>query len=359
MVKTTAALFRVGPAQRAVTTALTLALAVGGASAQTADGGQPTAVVIEVENGTTRGEGRGDEVRVELLGAVRQEVASGGSFTGTTTLADVPIVPDRDYLITVRYDEVDYFLKAAGSALAREPQLVYVFDATTDRDGLAISGMDLIARHQGSTLECEYIVTVTNDGRPQRSVVPAPATLELALPAGASSVEVLDMRGAEAIPAATVAASRGRTGLVVPLAPGRNSIRLNCLVDFTDPVDLPIEANVPITEWDLLAFPASLRVDGRGLEADPSSKASDAFIRYLGRPLGANETFAVTITGGTAVQADQAAQEVFTRPAPADAEPDATAGSAGAGKARYIVPLAIVLIVAWLFMRRRRRSDPK
>ena len=342
----------------ALIASLSLLLATAGAQAQPPDDAEPTDVVITVHNGTTRSDGRADEVRVELLGAVRREVASSGTFTGETTLSDVPISPTRDYLITVRYAGVDYYAKARGSKLQREPVQVYVFDTSTDREALTITGMDVIARRQGSTLKLEYIVTIENESRPQVSIVPAPATLELTLATGASGVEAIDMRGAEATPAATVTAGRGRAGLVVPFAPGRNSIRLWYLIPLTGEVVVPIGANVTIQSWDLLAFPASLQVWGRGLEADPSSSASDAFIRYLGLPLAANESFDVSVASSAVAQADQEAEEIFTQPASGEAEqPDAAQDSGSGGRAAIVVPLAVVLVVALIVSRRRRRSD--
>jgi hypothetical protein len=342
----------------ALAASLCLLLATAGARAQLPDDAEPTDVVITVHNGTTRSDGRGDMVVVELLGAVRREVASGGTFTGETTLSNVPISPSRDYLTTVRYAGVDYYAKARGSELQRGPVQVYVFDTSTDREALTITGMDVIARRQGSTLKLEYIVTIENESRPQVSIVPAPATLEIVLPADASGIEAIDMRGAEATAAATVTAGRGRAGLVVPFAPGRNSIRLSYLIPMTGEVVVPIGANVTVQSWDLLAFPASLQVWGRGLEADPSSSASDAYIRYLGSPLAANQSFDVSINSSAVAQGDQETEEIFTQPAPGEAEqPDAAQDSGSGGRAAVIVPLAVVLVVALIVSRRRRRRD--
>ncbi len=75
-----------------------------------------------------------------------------------------------------------------------------VFDTTTDRSAVHITGMTVIARHEESLLRLEVLLQVQNDTRPQATVVGTPGSFGLALPAALTDVAAEYHRGPAAHP---------------------------------------------------------------------------------------------------------------------------------------------------------------
>jgi hypothetical protein len=321
--------------------------------AQQLPAAEPTAVTVEVSNGTTGRPGAADRVVLQELTSVRQILARAENVTGTVNLPTAPVHPNREYLVTVYRDGVPYFARASGFDLQQEPVEVYVFDATESLTGVAIEGMNLVVRRQGSLFDLEYLLTVTNENRPQKTVRPAPHTIELAWPAAASNLRVELTRGPEPEELA-VEARGGRIHLPAPLPPGSSRLRLTADLPLADETEIPVGANLPVRSWSVLTMPPTLRVLGRGLE--PAESDFDDVARTVGPPLTADQEYRLILAVGAEAEA---ATELFADSPPAEevgatTEETAEAETGGLSATAIVVPLAVIVLALYLWQRKRR-----
>jgi hypothetical protein len=317
---------------------------------------EPTAVTVELINGTTGEPGAAERITLQELTAQRQVLASAEGVDGTATLPTAPVHRLRDYLVIAYRSGVHYYAKASGYDLQRRAIKVYVFDATDSLAGLAIEGLNLVIRRQGALFDLEYLITVTNETRPQATVRPSPHTVELVLPSAATNVRAELTRGPEP-EELEIASSGGRHRLPAPLPPGRSQLRLTADLPFASEIEFPLTSNLPVRSWSLLTLPPTLDVRGVGLEPVADTGTGD-FARIVGPALDAGQEYRFVLAVRAAAEA---ATEIFTETAPAEAATGAAAEEEAAREdnvpiAAIVVPLAVLVLVLYLWHRRRRTA---
>lgn len=345
------------PTMRTLLTILSLslglgALPAGGPAWAQSTSGSPHDLSFEVINATTGGPGRIERLQLEYSFGILQPVLdvepSGSSFI----LPEVPIKERGRYVLTAWAHGVPYYWSLKGRELLDGPVRLPVFDLIEGLDDVAIAGLDLIMRKTESLLEAEYMLQVENRARPQATVLGG-AALELAVPAGAESATLSYGQGPEP-QTLTLAVSGGRTRLEVPLTSGRNPMRLQVRVPFTEGLEMPVGANVPIEGWSLMATPATLDIRGFGLESTGAA-GGGSHLRFRGPPLAAGEDHRFRIH--TLDQAVGAEEDLFTKEAsPATEEessPDETTEEDNGFPFVVLTPIFVVILA--LVARKRRR----
>ncbi|PID80962.1 hypothetical protein CSB20_04815 [bacterium DOLZORAL124_64_63] len=333
------------------TLAITLLLTATMAGGQSASG-SPRDLTFEIVNATDQAPGRVERLQLEYQLGVLQPVfdiePDGHRFT-------VPAVPVKDrghYVVTAWHQGVPYYRSLRGRELLAGPVKLHVFDVITSLDQVAVSGLDLVMRQAGSLLDAEYMLQVENRARPQATVIPDPP-LELTLPAAARSATLSYGNGPKPLTRALDIVS-GKARLDIPLTTGRNALRVKVQLEFTEGMELPVGAGVPIEAWGLLATPANLAIQGFGLET-AGSQGGGSHLRFTGSPLDAGEDYRFRLSTTSASAGQE--EDLFTQPAaPSEAPPAQDNRETDGGKGfLFVLPaLILVAILAFVALKRRR-----
>lgn len=326
------------------------------ARAQAVDG-SPADLQFTVRDATTGQPATAERLVIDYVAGRLNTVLDTQPPAASFTTPGVPVKDIGKYVLTLWYQGVPYWWQKRGDELLAGPVQLDVFSATGSLADVALSGVNIVVRQRGATAELEILATVTNDARPQATVLRDGGTFDLPLPPGATAVEATYSRGPEPTPVPiTVAGARAR--LAMPLTPGANSVRLVAVVPWDGTLELDVGSDLPVAAWSLLVAPASVTVDGDGLQA-PDEGSAPGYVRRPGPPLGAGESLVVRLharvpageptdlfTGGPA------GGDTATAASPAGA-PD---GDGGRGLPLPLAALLVLIIIGALVLVRRGRS---
>ncbi|MBE0567456.1 MAG: hypothetical protein IH621_15990 [Krumholzibacteria bacterium] len=311
--------------------------------------GEPADVRFELVNATTGQPGSADRLTVEYI-SERHDIVLDIAPEGSSVLAAaVPLKDIGNYVVTLWKEGVPYHFSRKGHDLATAVQTLHVFDTTTDRTGVRISGLTAVLRRQESLLHVELMLQVLNDTRPQATVVGSPGSFGLDLPTELTDVAAEYHRALDPTPVRAVRTD-GRLELGVPLVSGLNRIRLSGVLPWREGVEVGIGSDRPIDAWSLLVAPDWTEVAALELEPDPDG-APTGHKRFKGPALEAGRTLTVRLGAGGAQPGP--AEDLFAEPAPeAAAEAPAANGKGGSLPLPLLVVVGVILLV--LVLRRRR-----
>lgn len=325
-----------------------LAAAQSKAHAQTSMG-ETVDVRFEFVNATSGEPGTIDRLTVDY-NATRSNLVLDIAPEGSSVLVrDLPVKDVGNYVVTAWKDGVPYYFSRKGRQLIAEVQVLHVFETSTNRADVHITGLTAVVRHEESLLHLELMLQVQNDARPQVTIVGEPGSFGLDLPAELMDIAAEYHRGLEPTPVATTRAD-GRLQLAVPLVSGGNRVRLTGVLPWREGMDLSIGSDRPIDAWGLLVSPDWTQVTGMELEPDPDGSGG-GYKRFVGPALAAGRTISFRLGAGEA--AADTAGELFTTAEPAAAEPVTEAAKKKPGLPLPIL-LSLGVIVLVLVMRRRR-----
>lgn len=315
----------------------------------------PVDVVVRVINGTTRAEGRAESVTLLETGPNRQPLASARDVTGQVVLRRLFLDETGTYLVQAESDGTPYFAQATGHDLAAGPLTIYVFETTTDRAGVTVSELNLHVRRAESDLQLEYLITITNDASPQRTVLPDPTSFELLLPDGAVGAAFEVLSGAAPQKTAAVAGQApGRAALAVPLRSGVTRLRVTTSLPYNGRAHLALAASLPVTQLTLLASPADLRIDGDFTDAGEDTATGCRL--WAGPALEADRELRWTVQGGSSPRIAARSRD-GDRDTAAAARPLAQARRIGMSLAGWLVVIGAFAMVALALLARLRRSN--
>ncbi len=310
---------------------------------QTAD------VVVQVILGPEGRPAVAERVLVREEGAVTTTVAEATDVDGEVVFRDLELFGFRPYLVSAWVDGVDYHQRQRGEVfLGGQPAVVRAFPVTDSREGLRLSGMNLVVRQQAGGFALEYICHLQSSSPPRHTVAASALPLRLTLPAQLTRREVEVEQGPDPRPAELRPAAGGLVGVAAPLKPGAARITIRGFLPATDSVRIPVRFDRPVEQWSLLAWPATLRIGSMDLERD-QEVGNAQFARWRGPALAADQEVMVTI-GATG---EVSSAPVFGEPAAPQQAPPAPA----APERRFpwlTVISAVVLLAAYLLWRRRR-----
>lgn len=318
--------------------------------------GDPVDLRFEVRDATTGQPAVAERIVVDYIAGRLNTILDTNPTAPAFTAAGVPIKDIGQYVITAWYRGVPYWWQKRGADLMAGPVALDVFGTSEARETVTVTGLNVVVRHRETTAEIELLCEVTNDSRPQATVLLPGSTFELQLPAGATGIEATYRRGPEPTPVA-VTVNGTRVSLAMPLTPGANSLRLTARAPWDGTLELPVGSDLPLAAWSLLVAPATVTVEAAGLQA-PDESSAPGFVRRAGPALGAGESLVVRLVSGAQPGAPQ---ELFQEPAPAAAVGDGPGGPAADGKGKGGVPvplavLAVLIIIGGLILLRRGRS---
>ena len=339
----------------AVTRALPALLLLAGlaatqskAHAQTSMG-ETADVRFEFVNATRGEPGTVDRLTIDY-NATRSNLVLDIAPEGSSLLVqDVPVKDVGNYVVTAWKDGVPYYFSRKGRQLMSEVQVLHVFETSTDRADVHITGLTAVVRREESLLHVELMLQVQNDARPQVTVVGEPGSFGLVLPAELTDIAAEYHRGLEPTPVAATRAE-GRLQLAVPLVSGGNRVRLTGVLNWREGMELGIGSDRPIDAWGLLVSPDWTQVTSMELEPDPDG-SSGGYKRFVGPALAAGRTLSFRLGAGEA--AADTIGELFTTTDKTAAEPVAEAQKKKPGLPLPIL-IALGVIVLVLVMRRRR-----
>ena len=314
----------------------------------------PVDVTVKVVDGTTREPGRADTVSLLPLQVGRQALETAFDVEGEVILAGLELSPALEYVVEATAEGIPYYARATGRALAESPLTVYVFQTTAALDSVSVAGMNLILRRGEDELQLEYLFTIQNDVAPQRAVLPSPSSLALALPDGLGGLraEILSRPSPAAVGTAA-GPEPGWIGLAAPLPPGPTRIRLTGVLPYDGAAELPVGANLAVSQWSVLAFPPDLEIRGEGME-EASVGADVDYSRSVGPALAAGATLVLEVRGGAApvvlTGLDAGDSVAVVAPASSPPPPDEKTSSV----TWILIFLGLVLV--YLVFRIRRRS---
>jgi len=314
---------------------------------------QPQDVEFEIINATSGEPAQVDRMTIDYVTARRNNLVDFTPSGSPFVAKGVPLKDGGVYIITVWYQDVPYWWSKRGREFVDGPVTLHVFDTVSSLEGISFSGLNLVIRHQESLVRLEYMLQIDNNLNPQVTVYDERATFQLALPDGATAIKATYTRGPD--PTEVVVGSPGlKTGLSVPLTPGRNTIRLEMVVPWKDGLEIPVGSDIPVTAWSVLASPEWLEVASTDIEENESEKVS-GFRRFVGFPLDAGETIDLRLQSGEKAAGPE--EDLFTTDAPADsvAGTGDDAGRKGGGLSLPLIFLG-VMIILFIVAAIRRRS---
>jgi hypothetical protein len=309
-------------------------------------------VIIKVVNGTTGEPGHAQTVSLTPARGEGRALDTASDVTGTVTFRGLEISPFQQYLAEAVAEGVPYYAPASGRKLA-DTLTVYVFSTTTELAGVRVTGMNLVARRVGDLLELEYLWTLNNEARPQQTVMPEPATLELAWPQGSEPPQAEVISRPQSAELATVPGRGGQwIGLVAPLPPGSTQLRVTGRIEYPGNAQVPVGANLAVQDWSLLVFPTDLGVTGPALADVTPTKAGD-YSRLPGVPLAAGAASLLDFSGGTVPGAGELRAE-GGEAAPGQEVPVEEPLEKTRSLSLIWVLIFVVLVVLYFLLRRRR-----
>jgi len=308
-----------------------------------------TDITVRVLLGATGRTVAAERVLVREEGAVMTTVAEAVEVDGEVTFADQMVYNFKPYIVSAWVDGVGYHVRRTGQTfLDGQAAEVHAFPQTDATDGLHISGLNVVARQRQDGFELEWICTLENRSRPQRTVRAEALPVRLQLPASLTAVVVEVDRGPDPVAAHLRPLADGWSGVAAALPPGEARVTVRGVVREDGPLELVVALNLPVERWSLLAWPAELQVRSFALERDRDHGYAE-FARWRGEPLAAGQEVDVSLS---------APQAVATAPAFADTA-DVPQAAPAAPPARRRVPWltivsAAVLLGIYALWRRRR-----
>jgi len=308
--------------QRSVFVLVFCALLCGAAEAQDAVLERlETDATIRVELGVTGSAVRAERVLLREVGAVMTTVAEASDVDGEVTFEDLKLYNFKPHIVSAWVDGVAYHTKVNGQVFMNgQPAIVHAFEQTDDLDGVTITGMNVVVRKQEGGFEVEYIVTLDNQSRPQRTVRADALPLQLSLPRGLRGIEVDVDNGPDPLTGSLRSAGGGLQGVTAALPPGEARITVRGDLPTADRVDFTVELNLPVAQWSLLAWPASLEVRSFDLEHDDANAYSE-FSRWRGPALEPGREIDVSVGTPTAPEAEPVFAEAGQTEAPVIDQP--------------------------------------
>lgn len=305
---------------------------------------------VRVELGTTGTAARAERVMVREVGAVMSTLAEAVDVEGEVTFEDVQVFNFKPYIVSAWVDGVAYHVKVTGQVfLDGKAAVVHAFEQTDDLTGLAVTGMNVVVREREDGFELEYIVTLENQSRPQRTVRAEALPLRLALPKNLRGIEVEVDNGPDPLTGSLRPADGGLTGVATALPPGEARVTVRGDVPAVDRIELSVELNLPVETWSLLAWPASLEVRSFDLERDPSNTYAE-FSRWRGEALVPGDETEITVSAPAAASAEP----VFAEAGQADPSPAPRPTRGRRGFPWFTAVAAVVLFGAYFVWRARR-----
>jgi hypothetical protein len=340
--------------QRPLAMMLLLAL-VGSAGAQDAVlDPQTCSVKVKLVNGTTGERGEAERVELREIGPEMRLLASAEHVADEITFPGVALLNFRPYLAVATSGGVAYRAQLVGQKfLDGEAVTVYVFDQTESLEGVSVSGMNVVVRRRSDGCELEYILTVENASRPQRTVAAAAVPARMIVPT-LTAVTAEVYRGPEPEPAEMATGPDGMAGPRVALTPGTTRIEFKGFWSTPDAARLEIGCDLPVAAWSLMVSPATLAVEAPELTRDAGEYPG--FVRLRGPALAPGQTVHADLPAlaGDVAAAGHPAPGRSTR-ATRDA---GRAGATGGGTRNWAWGLGLVASVGLLgfgLWRRRRR----
>jgi hypothetical protein len=340
--------------QRQLATALLLMLA-GAACAQDAVlDPQTCSVKVKLVNGTTGERGEAERVEIREIGFAMRLLASADNVVGEINFPGVELLNFRPYLAVAMHRGMAYRAQLVGQKfLDGEAITVHVFDQTESLDGVNVSGMNVVIRRQAAGCELEYILTVDNATRPQRTIAASALPLRVILP-GITAATAEIYRGPEPEPAEMATGPDGLSGPRVGLAPGTTRVVLKGFWDVPGPARLEVGCSLPVAAWSLMVSPATLAVEAPDLSRDAGDYPG--FVRWRGPVLAPGQTVRIDLP---ALTDDIARTGRSGRKTPAGGattgSQDAGDGSSGHGWIWGLAIVASLCVLGFGLWRRRRR----
>jgi len=317
--------------------------------------GEPTDLQFTVRDATNGQPAAPERLTIAYiagrLNTVLDMKPGGAEFTA-------PAVPVKDigqYIVTLWYQGVPYWWQKRGSNLIEGPIALDVFGVTENREGVTITGLNLIVRYRETMADLELMVEIGNQAKPQVVVNRGSGTFELQLPAGSTNIEATYQRGPEPTPV-PVTFSGTLASLAMPLTPGANRLHLTARAPWAGGLDLPVGSNLAIDAWSLLTAPPSMTVEAAEMQG-PDEQSVPGFVRRVGPALAAGRALTARLGAGAAAGK---AEPLFETPAPGDdpASGD-SAGNKETGGRRFpaaLASLVVLIIVGVVAVARRGRS---
>lgn len=308
---------------------------------------------IRIVNGTTGEPGDAERLELRQIGVAMTLLAAADHVSDKVVFPAVEMLPFRPYLAIATRGGVVYRAQMTGQELLDGKSLtVHVFDQTDDLAGVTITGMNVVARRRADGCELEYILTIENESRPQRTVAASALPVRLDTPALTSTTAEV-YRGPQPETAA-ITESGGQTAARIPLAPGTTRFSLKGFWPEAGPARLEIGTNLPVTAWSLMVSPAQLAVQTTSLTRDDGEYPG--FGRWRGAALAPGQRVQVDLPpltddlAATTKPAERPARDAESgRVANADAGPS---GSSWAWTVGVVVSLGLLAFGLW---RRQRR----
>jgi hypothetical protein len=305
---------------------------------------QTGSVTVKLVNGTTGEPGEAERVELREIGFAMRLLASAANVAGEVVFPGVRLLKDRPYLAVALRGAVAYRAQLVGQKfLDGDAITVYVFDQTESLDGVSVSGMNVIVRRQAAGCELEYLLTVENAARPQRTIAAGVLPVRVVVPSlTAAAAEMY--RGPEPEPVEIAAGPDGLVGPRIALTPGTTRVVLKGFWDVPGPARLEIGCSLPVTAWSLMVSPTTLAV----LAPDLSRDAGDYpdFARLRGPALTPGQTVRVDLPALSDDLAGEAGSSRSNQP-PAAAK-GAPGRAAGSGSHDWVWTVAIVVSVLLL-----------
>ena len=265
----------------------------------------------------------------------------------------MPLIDRAEYIITAYADGVPYWWSKRGRDLKAGPILLHVFDTAPGPEGLAIAAMDVILRHEGATLQLQYMVQVRNDLAPQVTVGGSGPSFALALPAGLQDLGAVYMRGPDPTPI-EVAAGGGMSGLTFPVTPGMTQVRIEARLPWTEGMEIAVGSNLAVESWSLLVAPEDMEVRAFGVR-DKTDQPVKGYTSLSADPIDAGDTVDLTLSDPGPATAT--VEDLFAATEAAQSEAEEGEGESGGGP-NYLplIFLGGLLIVILIGAARRRKE---
>ncbi len=251
-----------------------------------------------------------ERVLVRERGAAMTVVGEAWDVDGAVTFKDVGVFNFRPYIVSAWVAGIGYHVQRNGQVfLDGQPAVVHAFENTDDLDGLTITGMNVVVRQREDGFQLEYIATIDNQSRPQRTIRATALPLRLLLPPGLQQIEVEVDSGPDPLTGEIRPADDGFSGVATALTPGEARITVRGMLPVGGRAEITVATNLPVAKWSLLAWPADLDVRSFDLERDDSNEYRE-FARWVGPELAIGREVDVTIDAAP----PEVAERVFTQP---------------------------------------------
>ena len=252
-----------------------------------------------LENGTTAGPGRADQVRLVKLEGMMEPVAVAGDVEGDFTLTFEGPFEQGRFLLQAQIGAAIY------SAPVTDPMRKVILTVYESRETAPVdaklANVALFAfRDQ---VDIGMFFNLDNVSDPPVTIDPDGPSYTFNIPPGYSTIEANTQRGNMPLKQ-TLNISGDSASINYPLKPGRTQLMVRSIHPFT-PGD---QFTIPLPEdqefLNLLVLPMSLEVSGDGLGLESVEEANDLKLYRFARQPG-QEALVLTVTGEAATQRPQ------------------------------------------------------